>query len=149
MTRAPEPRAKSGYSLLEMLVVLAIMAIAAVLVVPSGFALTGQMTAHAEQFDFERQVIELRREAYDQQTPIMVYSTSGLPDGEPRGRVLSLRPGWTYRLSPALTISEGGVCNAATAILLHLGAPVMRLVTADGSCAFTRLAQDAGPPAAS
>lgn len=146
---APELRSKAGYSLLEMLIVLAIMAIATAVVLPSGFALTGQMTAHAEQFDFERQVRELRREAFDQQTPMVLYSSGGAPAGDPRARVLSLRPGWSYRLSPALGISEGGVCGSTTAILLHLGAPVMRLVTSDGACAFTRLLQDAGPGAAS
>jgi prepilin-type N-terminal cleavage/methylation domain-containing protein len=149
MTPAAEPRSKAGYTLLEMLIVLAIMAIATTLVLPSGFALTGQMTAHAEQFDFQRQVLELRRQAFDQQVPLVVYSTGAVPEGDPRGRMLSLRPGWTYRLSPQLTISEGGVCSAGTAILLHLGAPVMRLVTADGTCAFTRLAETAGKPAAS
>ncbi len=149
MTPAPELRAKAGYSLLEMLIVLAIMAIATTVVLPSGLALTGQMTAHAEQFDFQRQVLELRRQAYDQQTPLVLYSSGAVPQDDPRGRVLALRPGWTYRLSPALAIGEGGACGSATAIILHLGAPVMRLVTEDGGCAFTRLVQDAGRPAAS
>jgi prepilin-type N-terminal cleavage/methylation domain-containing protein len=149
MTPAPEPGSRSGYTLLEMLIVLAIMAIATALVLPSGFALTGQMTAHAEQFDFQRQVLELRRQAYDQQSPLVVYPSGSVPEGDPRGRVLSLRPGWTYRMSPALSISEGGACGSATAILLHLGAPVMRLVTADGTCAFTRLAGDGVRPTGS
>jgi prepilin-type N-terminal cleavage/methylation domain-containing protein len=149
MTPAPETASKAGYSLLEMLIVLAIMAIATTLVLPSGLALTGQMTAHAEQFDFQRQILELRRQAYDQQAPFVVYPTGAAPQGDQSARVLTLRPGWSYRLTPALSISEGGVCGSSTAILLHLGAPVMRLVTADGTCAFTRLAGDAGKPAAS
>jgi prepilin-type N-terminal cleavage/methylation domain-containing protein len=142
----PRPRAidrsRAGYSLLEMLIVLAIMAAAVAIVAPRGEAMLDQMTTHAVFFDFQRQILDLRREAYAKQTRALVMdSTSPVPapaaDGEV-ARVLSLRTAWTYRLERPIRISEGGGCTKTAAQILNRGRVVMNLTTSDGSCHFIR-----------
>jgi prepilin-type N-terminal cleavage/methylation domain-containing protein len=131
-------RAKAGYTLLEMLIVLAIMALAVAIVLPRGEAALDQMTAHAVFFDFQRQLSDLRREAYASQTPVWVR---GGDDQDPRdtaARVLLLRAGWTYRLDRPIAITAGGLCSPAAVEVLKSGHPVMHLTAADAACHFIR-----------
>jgi len=134
---------KAGYSLLEMLIVLAIMAGAVALVMPRGEAMLDQMTTHAVFFDFQRQISDLRREAYATQSSTMVVdSASPAPatsEAGERVRVLALRTAWTYRLERPIRISDGGGCSQASAQILNRGRVVMNLTTSDGTCHFTRL----------
>ena len=74
-TRSP----KAGYSLLEMLIVLAIMAAAVAVVLPRGQAMLDQMTTHAVFFDFQRQISDLRREAYATQNAALVVDSAAPP----------------------------------------------------------------------
>jgi prepilin-type N-terminal cleavage/methylation domain-containing protein len=87
----PRLRSRAGYSVLEMLVVLAIMALAAALVMPRATLMIDRMTAHAVFFDFQRQVLDLRRQAYAEQTPMVLYDDAAIAGRDPRGRVLALR----------------------------------------------------------
>jgi prepilin-type N-terminal cleavage/methylation domain-containing protein len=131
--------AKAGYTLLEMLIVLAIMALAIAIVVPRGEAALDQMTAHAVFFDFQRQVSDLRREAYASQTPTLVRDADDPDPKDAAARVLALRSGWTYRLDHPIAITAGGVCTAGAVEVLKSGHPVMHLTAADTSCHFIRL----------
>jgi prepilin-type N-terminal cleavage/methylation domain-containing protein len=131
--------AARGYTLLEVLVVLAIMALAVAFIAPRGEAMLDQMTAHAVFFDFQRQVSDLRREAYASQTGA---SLRGSDDADPslaRARAIPLRSGWTYRLTQPITISDGGACAGGEVELLKYGRPVMHLAMADRACHFVRL----------
>lgn len=133
---------RAGYSLLEMLIVLAIMAAAVALVMPRGEAMLDQMTTHAVFFDFQRQISDLRREAYATQSPALVVDSAAPPTatpatGEP-ARVLTLRTAWTYRLAQPIRISAGGGCTQTSAQILNRGRVVMHLTTADGTCHFIR-----------
>lgn len=131
---------KAGYSLLEMLIVLAIMAGAVALVMPRGEAMLDQMTTHAVFFDFQRQISDLRREAYATQSPALVVDSTApatTASGEP-ARVLTLRTAWTYRLAQPIRISEGGGCTQTSAQILNRGRVVMHLTTSDGTCHFIR-----------
>ncbi len=130
---------KGGFSLLEMLIVLAIMGVAVALVLPRGELLMDRVVAHAVFFDFQRQLADLRREAYSGQAPLVLYDAPATARLDPRGRVAALRSGWSYRLSQPVAISGGGVCSSADAVILNGGRKVMRLRADQGDCRFTRL----------
>jgi prepilin-type N-terminal cleavage/methylation domain-containing protein len=132
-------RANAGYTLLEMLVVLAIMALAIAVVLPRGEAMLDQMTAHAVFFDFQRQVSDVRRGAYASQTAALIR---GSDDADPQlaaARVIPLRAGWSYRLTQPIAISAGGACASGAVELIKYGRPVMHLAMADRACHFVRL----------
>ena len=135
-TPASDPRA--GFSLLEMLVVLAIMALATAIVFPRGVVMTDRIVAQAVFFDFQRKVADLRREAYRSQSPLVLYPSKGGDPADPRGRVIPLRAGWTYLMQRPMQIGEGGGCSASAARILDKGVEVMRLATSDGACHFIR-----------
>lgn len=135
----PRLRSRAGYSVLEMLVVLAIMALAVALVMPRATLMIDRMTAHAVFFDFQRQVLDLRRQAYAEQTPMVLYDDAAIAGRDPRGRVLALRAQWTYRLRRPVRISEGGACQTDAVEVLKAGRPVMRLAPGEGQCRFIRL----------
>ncbi len=132
-------RAKAGYTLLEMLIVLAVMALAVAIVLPRGEAMLDQMTAHAVFFDFQRQVSDLRREAYASQTGVTVRGSDDADPSLVRARAIPLRAGWTYRLTQPIAISDGGACAGGAVVVLKYGRPVMRLAMADRACHFIRL----------
>jgi len=136
---APGPRSRAGYSVLEVLVVLAIMALAAALVMPRASLMIDRMTAHAVFFDFQRRVLELRRQAYAEQAPMVLYDDAATAGRDPQGRFLTLRAQWTYRLRRPVRISEGGVCRADEIEILKAGRRVMRLAPGEGQCRFIRL----------
>jgi prepilin-type N-terminal cleavage/methylation domain-containing protein len=132
-------RAARGYTLLEMLVVLAIMALAVAIVAPRGEAMLDQMTAHAVFFDFQRQVSDLRRQAYASQTGMTLRGSDDADPTLARARAVPLRSGWTYRLTQPIAITDGGACAGGTVELLKYGRPVMHLAIADRACHFVRL----------
>ena len=70
MTQAPPHSAKSGYSLLEMMIVLAIISLSVVMVMPRMGAALDQVVVHTLQFEMQRQVSTLRRRAYLEQTDL-------------------------------------------------------------------------------
>ena len=132
-------RRKRGYTLLEMLIVLAVMALAIAIVVPRGEAMLDQMTAHAVFFDFQRQVSDLRRGAYASQTAVTVVGSDSAGPAVANARAVPLRAGWTYRLTQPIAISEGGACAGGGVEMLKYGHPVMHLAMADRACHFVRL----------
>lgn len=127
---------RAGFSLLEILVVLGVMALAFALVMPRGAAMLDQAAAHSVFFDFQRQVSDLRLKAYRSEAPAVLTDAA---QPAPGGAVVTLRSGWSYRLDRPVTISDGGACSAAIAILYKNGRQVMRLATGDGACHFSRL----------
>ena len=131
--------AKAGYSILEMLIVLAIMAVAMTLVVPRGAAMMDRVVTHAVFFDFQRQISDLRREAFNSQSQLTVYPADAVDPKDPQARTIPLRAAWSYHLARPIRISEGGACTATSAELLKSGAVIMHLIMADQTCHFTRL----------
>jgi len=131
-------RLKAGFSLMEMLIVLAIMAIAIALVMPRGQAMLDGMTAHAVFFDFQRQMLDLRREAYATQTPTVVRSSDDADPADAADRVIPLRSQWSYRLERPITVTAGGVCTPAAVEVLKSGRAVMHLTMGDNACHFIR-----------
>ena len=123
---------------MEMLVVLAIIALATAVVFPRGVAMTDRIVARAVVFDFQRQVADLRREAYGRQAPLVLYASNAADPADARARTIPLRAGWTYRLERPMRIGDGGGCDQANARILDKGVEIMRLRSRDGACHFTR-----------
>ena len=128
---------RGGYTLIEVLVVLAIFALSTAIIMPSTARMLDQTTAHAVFFEFQRQMSDLRREANRTGEPLRVVDPS-MPKVE-GDRLLELRAPWRYTLAPAMDIAEGGGCSTASANLINQDRVVMTLRTDDGTCRFIRL----------
>ena len=114
-------RSRAGYSLLEMIIALAIMGLAAAVIVPRGAAALDQVVVHSVFFDFQRQVSDLRTTAFADQRSYELDSSQGAPlaqvvivDGPSSSSVqtvsIPLRAGWQYRVTTPIRISSGGLC---------------------------------------
>lgn len=130
-------RGRAGFSLIEILVVLAIMALATAVILPNGGRLLDQTLAQAVFFEFQRDVLQLRREANRSGSAITLVSGQA-PTSDPSERTLSLREGWSYVLTPPLAIDEAGACGPAEAVLTRNGAVVMHLRVGGADCRFIR-----------
>lgn len=137
---------RGGFSLIEILVVLAIFAIATAVVMPFTGRLLDQATAHAVFFEFQRDVSALRRESNRTGEALRLIDPEVRPDPARGDRRIALRRPWRYTMAPALDIAEGGACGATTVNLLERDTVVMTLRTDRGDCRFSRLQTTAAPP---
>lgn len=133
---------RAGFTLLEMLVVLALIALSAAIALPRMGAAIDQALAHTVFFDFQRQVLDLRRQAFHDESPLSMVSSGEFvddPDADPPLAEVQLRAGWTYRLSESMLIDGGGNCTAVEVDLFDEGKPVMHLEGAGANCRFHRV----------
>ena len=117
-----------------MLVVLALLALTAAVVLPSGAVMLDRVSAHAAFFDVQRQLSDLRLAAYRAQAPTVVSERPA-----PGAVQLTMRSGWSYSLDQPIRISEGGACGPAAVTLSRRGKPVMHLRMSDAACHLLRL----------
>jgi prepilin-type N-terminal cleavage/methylation domain-containing protein len=139
--RAPASRAKGGFTLLEMLLVLALASLMAALAMPRIAGSIDQAMAHGEHLKFQQQVIDLRRQSFSQQQGLRVVSSGEFTDeaeADPPLAEVQLGPGWTYKLSQSVDIDAGGGCSAADVDLIKDGRPRLHLQGTGGSCRFVR-----------
>jgi prepilin-type N-terminal cleavage/methylation domain-containing protein len=136
----PGHGSKSGFTLLEMLFVLAIMAMTAALVVPSI-----QQTLHGTAdrnaaFQFQRLALDLRAAAYHQERSLSVVETGQFkdddPDADPAPAEIKLDDGWSYKLAGPLTISPRGLCDVTT-VDLYFHSQLRQRLTGAADCRFT------------
>jgi prepilin-type N-terminal cleavage/methylation domain-containing protein len=141
-SRARAPVAlKAGFSLMEMLFTLAIMALTAAMVVPGIQKTLANNADRSEIFHFQRLALDLRATAYHTERTLIVVDTGqfkddGDPETDPRPAEIKLDDGWSYRLSGPFTISPRGLCDVVTADLSYRGRPRDRL-TGTTDCHFT------------
>lgn len=127
---------RAGFSVMEVLIVLAIMSLGAAIVLPRGSAMMDRMMTHVVFFEIQQQVSERRREAFRTEQAMSIPQTNRPLDEAVPG--LRLRPGWSYRLDRPLDISAGGRCGTVEAEVFREGRPAMRLRSDDGACHFIR-----------
>lgn len=143
---------RAGFSLMEMLVVLAIIALSAAIVAPRGSVMLDRITLHAVFFDFQRQVSDLRRRAWREEQALTVTTPRAeganaivaavrprAEDGEAEAVPLQIKDGFTLVFSRPLTIAADGRCPELEVEVLRGDRSVMRLKSADDACHFERL----------
>lgn len=143
---------QAGFSLMEMLVVLAIIALSAAIVAPRGSVMLDRITLHAVFFDFQRQVSDLRRRAWRQEQAIRVVTPAGqdgaaivsatrgrggTPEAEPAE--LRVKEGFILVFSQPLVIGPDGACPDMDVEVMRGDRTVMRLEAIDDACHFQRL----------
>lgn len=125
-----------GFTLLELMVVLALVGLVTVLAVPNLQRLYEGFTRKAEQGRILNQIAGLGREAMLRGRAYAVYATGSDPEGaRDGGRRMGFEPydlglpeGWEVRLDRPLLVRANGVCLGATVTLVHWGksaAPVV------------------------
>lgn len=124
---------------MEILVVLAIMAMATAVIMPSTSRMLDQATSHAVFFEFQRQVSELRRQANRTGEELRLIDPGMTDQERPGDRTVTLREPWRYTVAPAMVIAEGGVCAPASVNLINGDTVVMALRSRNADCQFTRL----------
>lgn len=142
----PPDGGRAGFSLIEILVVLAIFALATAIVMPGTSRMLDQATSHAVFFEFQRQISDLRREANRTGVAIRVVDPAVdiAPSAQSEVRQIALREPWRYTLAPALEIEGGGACSAASANLIRGDTVIMTLRSDGSSCRFIRVVPAAG-----
>jgi prepilin-type N-terminal cleavage/methylation domain-containing protein len=132
---------RAGFTLLEVLLAIAIMSLTVALILPNVFATQEHNKADRAFFHFRRMTLDLRATAFHEERPLVLVDTGKFvedDDAEPAVAEIKLDDGWSYHLSAPMNISAGGVCDQVTAELSQAGQIRMRL-TGDAACAFTRV----------
>ncbi|WP_375284157.1 pilus assembly FimT family protein [Marinicauda pacifica] len=120
-------RGQRGYSLLEILVVLAILAVAATISVPLVGNMVDRYRAHSVATDLQSHLIELRTRAVLEATDLSQASISEtLNDALPAG--------WAIELDEAISFRANGYCPGGPASLTSPAGRVRPLVLEAGRC---------------
>ena len=139
---------RGGFSLIEILVVLAIFGLSMAVIMPSTSKMLDQATSHAVFFEFQRQVSDMRREANRTGMPIRLVDPSAPEPATSTGedRTAVLREPWRYTIAPAMLIADGGICSPTTVNLINGDRVVMTLRSRDDNCQFMRQQLTEEPP---
>ena len=133
---------KAGYSLIEILIVLAIMALMAAISMPRAASALDQVISHTVFFDFQRQVTDLRARAFREERGFNVVGTEASTGGRSRDRerdiAIPLRSGWTYRLGAPFRIGAGAECSPTEVDLFNGKRLIMHLESKASDCRFIR-----------
>lgn len=142
MTHAgPAAKAKAGFTLLEVLIVLGLTALLAAMAIPRIAGSIDQILAHGEYLKFQQQVLDLRRQSFHEGQGLRLVSTGEFvddADSDPPLAEVQLGPGWSYRLSDPVDIDAAGACSPAEVDLLHNGRPRLHVVGQGSTCRFLR-----------
>ncbi|MDE0368088.1 MAG: type II secretion system protein [Gammaproteobacteria bacterium] len=129
-------RRRGGFTLLELIVVLALVGLVAVLAVPNLERLYEGFTRKAEQGRMLNRIAGLGREAMLHGRAYAVYGTGDDGDETGAGRKvagyepydLEIPTGWEVSLDRPLLVRANGVCLGATLTLVHRGVSAARVV---------------------
>ena len=139
--------ARRGFTLLEMLFVIAIMGMVVAIALPNIKKSLSQNAIHTIFFQFQAKALEHRARAYrESQSLVLVDSGRIDPAAEPDPEADPIpvditfpETNWTYHLSAPMKISAGGICDAVTAEVFQDGEQAMRLES-QPDCHFIRVA---------
>lgn len=142
----PRPPNVAGFSLLELMVVLALVGLLAFVALPNLPNLYASATRATERESILDQFAALGREAtlrgWDQVIVGTVGETAELEDEEVGALgnryALDLPEGWDVHLDRPLILRANGVCLGAEATILHNGTTVRRLVLKAPLCNVNR-----------
>lgn len=111
-----DPGAVRGFSLLELLIVLAIMSMTVALVAPRMVKTVDAIAGSGERAEVQRQIEDLPLKARRQAAPIVAVPQADLAP------LLDLPEGWKVSALTALRVEANGICAAAALRVEGLGA---------------------------
>lgn len=139
-TQVPSTRRANGFSLLELLVVLALVSLIGALALPNLIGLYDSATRATERDQILDQFAGIGREAMLKGHGYAVYGTApGLQPGAARGVGVQTYPlivpeGWQVELDRPLRVRPNGVCLGARVTLSHPDAPPVEVALAPPYC---------------
>lgn len=107
-------RRHKGYTLLEMVVVMAVLALATALVGPPGYKMVRSWQDASRVDEVFKQLRALPMTVRDTGRPLIVKSDSPEPAQAP----VDLPAGWQLRFSAPLTVLANGACSDASGVLV-------------------------------
>ena len=108
-----DPRASSGYSLIEVIVVLALLSLVTSVIIPSLSSSLDRFQLRSNQDEVLIQLSGLGYLAYQKQQAIVLYP------GDDFGDVLELPEGWSIELEGPIRYQANGICLGGTITLVY------------------------------
>ena len=127
---------RDGFSLIEVLIVLAITAMTAALVFPLGGRLLDRISVHTAFFAIQQQLLDARREAFRNEVTI-TFDAQGAD--VPESRRFVLPEDWSYAASSPLIVSPNGGCSLSQIRISHRRQEVALLEGRGADCRLTRV----------
>lgn len=132
-------KGRAGFSLLEMLLAVAVGGLVAAVVLPSVTRTLESGENRRAAFHFVRLALDLRALAFRDEQAVKVVDSGDFtddPEADPRIAEIKLDDGWTYRLAGPLLISPRGVCDVVDVDVFFRERQRLRLNGAS-DCTFT------------
>lgn len=120
-------RPRDGFSMLEVVIALAVLSLGAALVTTRASAALDQIATHAAFQDFQTALIRLRADAFAADAPLELTAER-----------VALRPGWSFRAAAPIVADGTGSCSGEAVELVRGDKVRARLIAADRSCRYLR-----------
>lgn len=102
---------QAGYTLLEMIVVMAILAVSTAIAAPPSYRMARAWQEATQVDDVLQQIEHLPSQVRTTGTPLNVQGEDEIPS-------ITLPPGWTLRLETPLQVQVNGACSDSEATLV-------------------------------
>jgi general secretion pathway protein G len=119
-----DPRASSGFSLIEVIVVLVLLSLVTSVVIPNLSSTIDRFQLRSSKDEVLIQLSGLGYLAYQKQQAIVLYPEDDLGD------VLELPEGWTIEIESPIRYQANGICLGGTITLVYKQAAKKFLLTA-------------------
>ena len=143
-TSSCKVRTRAGFTLLEMIIVIAIVALTVALVMPNIARMISRNATQTVFFEFQNQVTELRARAYRERQALLLVSSGEFvedPEADPSpAEITFLDSGWTYQLTEPMVITAGGVCAPAN-VDIYKGEDLALTLQGRPDCGFRQVAR--------